>query len=632
MNNHASKIHIAVACHKPSCLPNNALLVPVQVNSLHARNRMNMAHDDEGDNISEKNPEYCELTAQYWEWKNVDADYYGLCHYRRFLCFKVPEDARFNEREQIEAERLDTFNIARFGLEDDALMRKQIEANDVVTGMNQKIAHLSTPRGNQTTAYKHWTAHDRDLIMEKDLEKMLDILDSVSPELGRDTREYLNGSVFSGFNCFVMKKELFDALCHIEFAVLAQLEQCVDTSNYGTQLSRIYGFMGEIISSGYIYHLEKRGFRVKHIPLVYFHNTDLEEQSINRNAIPVLFYQKNAKPELFTVTWESFLETKNPVQEYEVIICHNDLYLAEQKMLRSMAKKAGNITVRFLDNGSLKKSLFEQYGNLLTGLLKIYAKEAPFPLLPFLPYILEQYHKIILISGCPLIADCLDDLWETELKDGNTAAAPLDVAMLAQLNSVFSKKKYDYLSKQMLHPYEYHSITAMKVDLDSCREHYSVLDMFTFLFNSEKKLRNDEEIINVAFEDTIQTIEQKWCVWYDSNPVLASNLPYAPRTLYQEMLKARQNPAIISYSENDPYEAFSDFTEQFWVVARNTPMYEFCQAQFAVHAKKARRPKNITKQIKKSNPMAAAALRCVFPKNSRRYRIVKGILSSFHLE
>lgn len=170
----------------------------------------------------------------------------------------------------------------------------------------------------------------------------------------------------------------------------------------------------------------------------------------------------------------------------------------------------------------------------------------------------------------------------------------------------------------------------MKFDFDACREHYSVLDMFAFLFNSEKKLRNDEEIINVAFGEAIQTIEPKWCVWYDSNPVLASDLPYAPRNTYQEMLKARQEPAVISYSENDPYEAFSDFTERFWTVARNTPMYEFCQAQFAVHVKNSRRPKNITKQIKKDNPMAAAALRRVFPKSSKRYRVVKDIMSTFH--
>lgn len=42
--------------------------------------------DETGDNISEKNPYYCELTAHYWVWKNTkDIDYIGISHYRRFF-------------------------------------------------------------------------------------------------------------------------------------------------------------------------------------------------------------------------------------------------------------------------------------------------------------------------------------------------------------------------------------------------------------------------------------------------------------------------------------------------------------------------------------------------------------------
>ena len=36
--------------------------------------------DDTGEEISEKNPYYCELTGMYWVWKNVTCDIVGICH------------------------------------------------------------------------------------------------------------------------------------------------------------------------------------------------------------------------------------------------------------------------------------------------------------------------------------------------------------------------------------------------------------------------------------------------------------------------------------------------------------------------------------------------------------------------
>ena len=46
---------------------------------------MGYVGDDTGDNISYKNPFYCELTGMYWLWKNYKCDIIGICHYRRFF-------------------------------------------------------------------------------------------------------------------------------------------------------------------------------------------------------------------------------------------------------------------------------------------------------------------------------------------------------------------------------------------------------------------------------------------------------------------------------------------------------------------------------------------------------------------
>ena len=43
--------------------------------------------DDAGDNISGLNPQYCELTVQYWAWKNCSFDFGGIMHQRRYFDF-----------------------------------------------------------------------------------------------------------------------------------------------------------------------------------------------------------------------------------------------------------------------------------------------------------------------------------------------------------------------------------------------------------------------------------------------------------------------------------------------------------------------------------------------------------------
>ena len=81
-------IKILVASHKKAEMPEDSMYLPVHVGrALYPDREFGYQSDAEGDNISIKNPYYCELTALYWAWKNLKADYVGLAHYRRHFSY-----------------------------------------------------------------------------------------------------------------------------------------------------------------------------------------------------------------------------------------------------------------------------------------------------------------------------------------------------------------------------------------------------------------------------------------------------------------------------------------------------------------------------------------------------------------
>ena len=75
---------IYIAAHKQFTSLEMDGYIPLQVG---AENNIDLGYlkDNVGDNISEKNPNYCELTGLYWIWKNCNDEYKGLVHYRRYF-------------------------------------------------------------------------------------------------------------------------------------------------------------------------------------------------------------------------------------------------------------------------------------------------------------------------------------------------------------------------------------------------------------------------------------------------------------------------------------------------------------------------------------------------------------------
>jgi len=95
-------VQIVIAAHKPYRMPADPIYLPLQVGA-SGKESIGFRRDDEGENISELNPFFCELTGLYWAWKNAEADYRGLVHYRRHFGSekesKDPWEAILTEKE-----------------------------------------------------------------------------------------------------------------------------------------------------------------------------------------------------------------------------------------------------------------------------------------------------------------------------------------------------------------------------------------------------------------------------------------------------------------------------------------------------------------------------------------------------
>ena len=71
-----------------SYVVSSEIITPVLCGAVYDKEHTkSMQGDNQGENISEKRINLGEFTVEYWMWKNIKADYYGLCHYRRYFSF-----------------------------------------------------------------------------------------------------------------------------------------------------------------------------------------------------------------------------------------------------------------------------------------------------------------------------------------------------------------------------------------------------------------------------------------------------------------------------------------------------------------------------------------------------------------
>lgn len=194
--------------------------------------------DDIGENISEKNYCFCELTALYWFWKNEMKNYdvVALCHYRRYFSSNY-------------------INM---------LLRRSIRSKDVEKLLsNDNTIILPIPFYWNTTVEKmYYEVGDG---KEKDLLLLKNVVSQLYPDYISSLNLVLKNKSASYCNMFIMKSSMADEYCNWLFNILLEMEKHLDMSEYTTQERRVYGYLGEILLNVWV---KNKGIRVKYYPMM----------------------------------------------------------------------------------------------------------------------------------------------------------------------------------------------------------------------------------------------------------------------------------------------------------------------------------------------------------------------------
>lgn len=268
------KIFVSHRIDVDSELIPNPLYVPVRCGAIFDNGQCkDIQGDDTGDNISDKRLSFCEFTVQYWAWKNVKADYYGLCHYRRYLSFskrKFKTDG-FN---MVQGLSLLPSAKKRFGLLNVSVMEKIISSYDIIVSEYADVQKIPTPTGTHSTVSEMWNAYLGIFFEKSSLDLMFELIDKMAPLYSRSAREYFAGHLHRGFNCYILKRELFYRLCEFQFPILFEVERRLDTTGYTQTMLRTPAFIGEMLYGIFIYHITTyEQWTVKDLQLVFFNDT-----------------------------------------------------------------------------------------------------------------------------------------------------------------------------------------------------------------------------------------------------------------------------------------------------------------------------------------------------------------------
>lgn len=552
-----SNIKIYVSCHDDFYVPECKYLYPVQVGTCFSDKKIpGFIHDDDGDNISYKNKSYCELTALYWAWKNDDADYYGLFHYRRYLSFNP------------EHEKSSTYYKTFDFIDENAIRELHLNERDIeeVIGDFDVIAPIANFVGvNFKNNYEQYC--NSDYLHKEDLDIFIEVVKEKYPHLTTFVDNYMNSKYAYFCNMGIMKKKYFNEYCEILFDVLEETEKRCDVSNYSVNELRVFGHLSErLFGVMYNYWLSLGDVKCKKLRMANFKNYDhtILRPAYSDNNIAIALAANNYYSYYLGVTIQSIVDNANPNYNYDIIVLDGGIIQSNKDAILAEIANAPNVNIRFYNAKALNKK-----GKLDSK--KHMSVETWYRL--YLPYILHGYDKVIYLDCDLVVNDSLVELFNVDIK-GHLVAATRDLPIVG----MYCENRFvSYLEEKLglKNPCNYFQAGVLLLNLDMFREKYTLEQLLDLALKEDWEWL-DQDVMNMLGNESLLLLEQKWNVEVNRKGIRIGQIKNCPAEMYFEYMNARKNPAIIHYSgEQKPWAVPEmDMAQYFWKYAKNSRFYE----------------------------------------------------------
>lgn len=549
---------------------NNPLFYPVRCGATYDKKDSSIQGDNTGKNISEKRMSFNELTVQYWAWQNVEADYYGLCHYRRYFSFSKKRHKKCSAERNNGCYSIDYINeenVIEHGLTED-VMRKNIENCDAIFVEPINLKKLNI-RCNYDAMKMCTDYHNI-----KDMDVAIKIIKEKYPHMSNVVDKYMKESDFSYlYNCFIMKADLFKEYSKWLFDILFELEKRIDMSKYSTKKYRTPGTIGERLLGIFALFLkEQNKYKIKEMPLLFIEHAEKEPlltPAFDKNQITIVSNFDNNYAPIFGTFLISAIEHFSQNHNYDIIVLTQDISCENKKVLDQIAKNYSNISLRYYNPA-----------RFLSGIKKCvrdtcYTEDLYFRVV--IPYVLQNFDKVLVVDADMLCKKDLRLLFEEDISS-YLAAAVKDTVMQGYLNgAVVNYISYSQKTLKMEDPYLYVNTGVILMNCSEIRKKYSL----EYLQNFIKKYMNifriyEQDMLNYLLYNNIKFLDQKWNFFVTTSDFIAKCINFAPINENKKYTEDKNNPFIIHYAaQPKPWNNPNiDFGIEWWNYTRKSPFYE----------------------------------------------------------